>query len=285
VSDADLASCRSQYQGIARRLDGAKTAEQRDGVKNEIVALFKTVDQAISDFTGLKEEIRVLVDRYKQLAAAAGGEAAPQMQVAAPLHADHIGASTFIQKGWSLISLEDYEGAIQALQKALKLSPGDIEAETLLGWAQMEHRDFDDALATFQTVLNKNPANTLARINLGQIYLQKRNFQEAVEHLSKAIRLDNDKKATLYAHLYLGQVYMAREMFEDAQTFFQKTIVLGPNLLQAYFEMGRAQWFAGEPDAAKATWDQGFKANKFNPWGKKCKEMLDIVTAGGEPPR
>ena len=285
MTAGDLASFRSQYEAITRRLDGAKTAEQRDVVKKEIIGLFKTVDQAITDFTGLKEEIRILVDRYKQLAAAAGEEAAPQMQAAAPLHADHIGASTFIQKGWSLISLEDYEGAIQALQKALKLSPGDIEAETLLGWAQMEHRDFDDALATFQTVLNKDPANTLARINLGQIYLQKRNFQEAVEHLSKAIRLDNDKKATLYAHLYLGQVYMAREMFEDAQTFFQKTIVLGPNLLQAYFEMGRAQWFAGEQDAAKETWDQGFKANKFNPWGKKCREMLELVAAGGEPPR
>jgi tetratricopeptide (TPR) repeat protein len=282
---SDLAQHRSQYEQIAQRLDGAKTAEQRDAVKKEIIGLFKTVDQAITDFSTLKEEIRVLVDKYKQLSAAAGGEAAPQMAAAVPIHADHIGASTFIQKGWSLISLEDYEGAIQALQKALKLSPGDIEAETLLGWAQMEHRDFDDALATFQTVLNKDATNSLARINLGQIYLQKRNFSEAIEHLSKAIRLDNDKKATLYAHLYLGQVYMARDMFEDAQTFFQKTIALGPNLLQAYYELGRAHWFAGEQDTAKETWDQGFKANKFNPWGKKCKEMLDTVTAGGEPPR
>jgi tetratricopeptide (TPR) repeat protein len=284
VSDG-LPGLRSQYEQITRRLEGAKSLDQRDAVKKEIIGLFKTVDQAITDFSSLKEEIRILVDKYKQMAAGAGSEAAPQMQAAAPLHADHIGASTFIQKGWSLISLEDYEGAIQALQKALKLSPGDIEAETLLGWAQMEHHDFDDALATFQIVLEKDPANSLARINLGQIYLQKKNFQEAVEHLSKAIRLDNDKKATLYAHLYLGQVYMAREMFEDAQTFFQKTVALGPNLLQAYFEMGRAQWFAGEPDAAKETWDRGFKANKFNPWGKKCKEMLDAVAAGGEPPR
>jgi tetratricopeptide (TPR) repeat protein len=285
MTDGTLPTLRSQYEQISRRLDGARSAEERDAVKRDIISLFKTVDQAITDFSTLKEEIRVLVDKYKQVAAAQGTDAGPQMQAAAPLHADHIGASTFIQKGWSLISLEDYEGAIQALKKALKLSPGDIEAETLLGWAQMEHRDFDDALATFQTVLNKDAANSLARINLGQIYLQKKNFQEAVEHLSKAIRLDNDKKATLYAHLYLGQVYMAREMLEDAQTFFQKTIALGPNLLQAYFELGRAQWFSGEQDSAKETWDQGFKANKFNPWGKKCKEMLDAVAAGGEPPR
>jgi len=111
----------------------------------------------------------------------------------------------------------------------------------------------------------KEPANSLARINVGYICLKKRIFGEAIEHLSKAIRLDNDKKATLYAHFYLGLVYLQREMFEDAETFFQKTLKLGPNLIEAYYELGRAHWFAGDHEKAKSTWDEGFKANKFNP--------------------
>jgi tetratricopeptide (TPR) repeat protein len=199
--------------------------------------------------------------------------------------ADHIGASTFIQKGWSLISLGDYPGAVQALTKALTLSPGDTQAESLLGWAQMLNEDYDDALQTFQKVLNKEPANSLARINVGYICLKKRIFGEAIEHLSKAIRLDNDKKATLYAHYYLGLVYLEREMYEDAQTFFKKTLHLGPNLLEAYFELGRAFWFGGDQDEAKRTWEEGYKANKFNPWGKRCKETLDLVAQGQEPTR
>ena len=281
MADATLGGLRAAYQEISKKLDGARGPD--DALKREIIGLFKTVDQAITDFSAVKEEIRVLVDRYKQLTQA--GDPSEGLSAAPVLHADHIGASTFIQKGWSLFSLEDYEGAVQALQKALKLSPGDKEAETLLGWAQMEHGDLDDALATFQTVLNHDAANSLARINIGRIQLKKRVFPEAIEHLSKAIRLDNDKKATLYAHLYLGQVYFAREMFEDAQTFFRKTIALGPNLLEAYYELGRAHWFADEQDAAKQAWDDGFKANKFNPWGKRCKEMLDLVAGGGQPPR
>ncbi|MGH7589981.1 MAG: tetratricopeptide repeat protein, partial [Gemmatimonadales bacterium] len=192
---------------------------------------------------------------------------------------------TFLEKGWSLISLGDYAGAIQALQKALALSPNEVQAQSLLGWAQMLHEEYDDALATFSKVLMKEPANSLARINVGYICLKKRIFGEAIEHLSKAIRLDNDRKATLYAHYYLGLVYLEREMFEDAQVFFQKTLQLGPNLIEAFYELGRAQWFAGEPDAAKQTWADGHKANKFNPWGKRCKEMLDLVASGGEPPR
>ena len=99
----------------------------------------------------------------------------------------------------------------------------------------------------------REPQNALARINVGYICLKKRIFGEAIEHLSRAIRLDNDKKATLYAHFYLGLVYLERDMFEDAQTFFQKTLALGPNLIEAYYELGRAYWFNGQRDEATST--------------------------------
>ncbi len=286
-----LATLRGQYRDIEGRIGVAGDPVARDAVKREIIALFKQVDGALTDLGQLKEEIRVLVDRYKQAAAAADAapatpSAAPQFTGARPVvHADHLGASTFIEKGWSLFSLGDYAGAIHSLEKALALSPGAVQAQSLLGWAQMLHEDYDDALATFSKVLMKEPANALARINVGYICLKKRIFGEAIEHLSKAIRLDNDRKATLYAHYYLGLVYLEREMYEDAQTFFRKTLKLGPNLIEAHFELGRALWFAGERDAARKTWDEGQKANKFNPWARRCREMLELVASGGEVPR
>ena len=211
---------------------------------------------------------------------------APQFNGDRPaVHADHLGASTYIEKGWSLISLGDYNGAIQALDKALTLSPGAVQAQSLLGWAQMLHEDYDEALGNFSKVLMKEPANALARINVGYICLKKGIFGEAIEHLSKAIRLDNDRKATLYAHYYLGLVYLEREMYEDAQSFLRKTLKLGPNLIEAYFELGRALWLGGSQEEAVRTWTDGYKANKFNPWAKRCQEMLEVASAGGEVPR
>jgi tetratricopeptide (TPR) repeat protein len=286
MSDSPLSALRVQYQAIQQRLDAATTAEQRDVVKREIIALFKTVDQAIGELTALKEGIRELVDRYKQLQAGQSHDTAPQFTGQVPaVHASHIDASTLIEKGWHLISLGDYDGAIAALQKALQYSPGDAQAESLLGWAQMRADQYDEALQTFQRVLTAEPANSLARINVGYICLKKRIFGEAIEHLSKAIRLDNDRKATLYAHFYLGLVYLEREMFEDAQSFFRKTLTLGPNLIEAYYELGRAHWLAGEQDTARQTWDDGFKANRFNPWGKRCQEAIELVAQGQPPPR
>jgi tetratricopeptide (TPR) repeat protein len=285
-TDALVGGYREQYTKIAARLDRASSAAEREAVKREIIAFFKHVDAALAELGQVKEEIRALVDRYKQLAATAESAQAPQFTGARPVvQQDHLGASTFVEKGWSLISLGDYAGAIQALTKALALAPSETQAQSLLGWAQMLHEDYDDALATFSRVLMKEPANSLARINVGYICLKKRIFGEAIEHLSKAIRLDNDRKATLYAHYYLGLVYLEREMFEDAVTFFQKTLQLGPNLIEAYYELGRANWFMGDQAAAKTSWTEGYKANKFNPWGKRCKEMLDLTASGGEPPR
>ena len=229
--------------------------------------------------------VRALVEKWKGLKGAQPS-IAPQFSGEKPaVHADHIGASTFIEKGWSRLSLGDHEGAEVALTKALELSPNDPQSEALLGWAQMLQEKYDDALLNFSKVLMKQPANALARINVGFICLKKRIFGEAIEHLSKAIRLDNDRKATLYAHFYLGLVYLEREMFEDAMNFFRKTLALGPNLIEAYYELGRANWFNGDRDAALGAWRDGYAANKFNPWGKRCAEMLTLVEQGGEPSR
>ena len=285
MADETVSAFQQHFRAIDERLDAGMGESDRPKVKAEIVGLFKAVEAQLADLSTLRDEIRTLVDKWKAQQAAEGS-AAPEFSGEKPVvHADHIGASTFIEKGWSRLSLGDHEGAEQALLEAIELSPGDPQSEALLGWAQMLQAKYDEALMNFQRVLIREPANALARINVGYICLKKRIFGEAIEHLSKAIRLDNDRKATLYAHFYLGLVYLEREMYEDAQTFFQKTLALGPNLIEAHYELGRAHWFNAEQDEAKQAWAAGFATNKFNPWGKRCAEMLRLVEGGGEPPR
>jgi tetratricopeptide (TPR) repeat protein len=284
MADASNNGVRGRYQVLAARLDEADSSTDRAALKAEIIELFRAVEREIGELAALKEDVKKLAERWKSLGGVAD-PAAPHAAAhpSAPVRSDHIGASTFIEKGWSRISVGDYTAAETALTKALELSPNDIQATSLLGWAQMHQEKYDDALMNFQRVLMKEPANSLARINVGYICLKKRIFGEAIEHLSKAIRLDNDPKATLYAHYYLGLVYLEREMYEDAQTFFRKSLALGPNLLEASYELGRAHWLAREHDAAREAWRAGAAANKFNPWGKRCAEVLAKVEAGQEP--
>ena len=274
-----VAAHRARVVALTARLDAPDAADQRDALRTELIALGKALEQDITELTAVRDEAKALVERWKALQSSA----APEFSADRPIVADHIGASTFIDKGWSRISLGDYVGAEESLQRALQLAPDDPQAVSLLGWSQMLQEKYDDALMQFQKVLMREPGNALARINLGYICLKKRIFGEAIEHLSRAIRLNSDRKATLYAHFYLGLVYLERDMFEDAQTFFQKTIALGPNLIEAYYELGRAYWFNGQHEEARRTWRDGAAANKFNPWGKRCAEVLQTVEGGGEP--
>jgi tetratricopeptide (TPR) repeat protein len=270
---------RARVAALTARLDGPLAFGERDAIRSDLIALGKSLEQEFAELTALKEEAKALVERWKLLR----DSAAPAFSADRPVVIDHIGASTFIEKGWSLISLGEFVGAEESLDKALRLVPNNPQAESLLGWAQMLQGKYDEALKQFQKVLMHEPANALARVNVGYICLKKGIFGEAIEHLSRAIRLDSDRKATLYAHFYLGLVYLERDMFEDAQTFFQKTLALGPNLIEAYYELGRAYWFNGQHDEAMQAWREGTATNKFNPWGKKCAEVLTTVVEGGEP--
>jgi tetratricopeptide (TPR) repeat protein len=282
MPDAPSGDVRERYRALVARLDAADASTDKAALKTDIIELIRALDRELADLTALKEEAKKLPERWKALPGAQTASPAG-LQPTAPVRADHIGASTFIEKGWSRISLGDYAAAETALTKALELAPNELQAIALLGWAQMHQEKYDEALMNFQRVMMKEPANALARINVGYICLRKGIFGEAIEHLSKAIRLDNDAKATLYAHFYLGLVYLEREMYEDAQTFFRKSLTLGPNLLEAYYELGRAHWLAEQRDDALEAWRTGAAANKFNPWGKRCAEVLAKVEAGGTP--
>jgi tetratricopeptide (TPR) repeat protein len=144
----------------------------------------------------------------------------------------------------------------------------------------MLREQYDDALMTYYKVLMKDPNNPLARVNLGYICLKKGIFGEAIEHLSKAIRQESDRKAQMYAHLYMGLVYLEREMYEDARGFFKRTLELAPNMLEAWWETGRAFYLEGRTDEAKDAWRTGFQANRFNLWGERCGKALAQLEAG-----
>jgi tetratricopeptide (TPR) repeat protein len=291
-----VATLRDHLLHLRGALGAPEASARREALKGEIIALYRAVERDLAELVLLKEEVKGLVQQWKALDEGAGAAPPPPIAAAAPApeapqapeaptRADHLNASTYLEKGWSLMSLGDHAGAEAALTRALELAPNDPHGESLLGWAQMLQDKHDDALLNFQKVLMRQPQNSLARINVGYICLKKKIFGEAIEHLSKAIRLDNDRKATLYAHYYLGLLYLEREMYEDAQNFLRKAIALGPNLIEAHYELGRAIFFAGDREGALDAWRAGARANKFSPWGKRCAELSRQVEAGGEPPR
>ena len=277
---------RATFEELRRRIE-AREMRDDPALKASLLQLYHDVDSALTQMTDLKEEIRALAEEWKERSETAPPP--PLVETPSPpakaVHEDYLGASTFLEKGWSKISSGDYEGAEALLQRALALAPTSSEGQSLLGWAQMLQDKLDVALGNFHQVLRREPGNALARINVGYICLKKGIFGEAIEHLSRALRQDTDARAKLYANFYLGLVYIEREMYDDAQIFFERSISLGPNLVEAYVELGHTLWLAGKPDAALDAWTRGASVNQFNPWSKRCAELVTQVEQGGVPRR
>lgn len=198
---------------------------------------------------------------------------------------DELNASTFVERGWSRIATGDFVGAEEALHKALTLNPGDANAETLLGWAQMGQGRLEEAMALFEIVLERAPDHALALMNVGCVHLRRGDHAMATDTLRAAIAFDSDRKAVLYAHYYLGLTYFAQQEYAASIGELLRAIELGPNLIEARFELGRVLWFADRTDDAIAAWRKGAELNKFNPWSTRCREMLSAIADGGAPSR
>lgn len=284
MTSASVGALRGECEAVAARLAAAVTPAERRRAREDIARLLDQVQTAVAELEAVRGTLARLVEQYQRLAAADEVEAHRSV-TGPPVRADHLGASTFIEKGWSLIALGDHAGAVAALTRALTLAPGDRHAEALLGWALMLHGRYDEALTVLSRVLAVEPENALARVNLGYVCLRKGIIGEAIEHLSRVLREGSDRKAMLYANYYLGLVYLERGMFTDAQGFFRQALMLGPNLHEASYDLGRAQWHAGERDAARATWAAAAANGKLSVWGRRCGELLAAIDAGGEVPR
>lgn len=281
MSEEWLNVWRAELEEIRQEGSEAHTDEARALVLRRLAALFRRADTLIAGASALRDQARAAAEALR----ARDSATLPPPSDADPLREDRLGASTYIEKGWHLITMGDYQGAIQALRRALELAPGESQGGALLGWAQVLDGQLDAAMTTLTAVLKRDPDHSLARVNVGLVHLKKRNFGEAIEHLSTVIRGHTDRKALLYAHYYLGLVYFERGMFTDAVPFLEQSLNLGPNLTEARYELGRALWFADQPEEARSAWRVGASTTTFSLWGTRCREMLTIVDAGGEVPR
>ena len=81
---------RARRGALDARLDRPGAAQELDALKAEIGALFKTVDQELTEIAALKDEVMQLVEKWKGLKGAPS--LAPTFSGEKPIvHADHLG--------------------------------------------------------------------------------------------------------------------------------------------------------------------------------------------------
>ena len=270
----DFESLMGLEESVRERIANASTDEERAALKADIIALYRGAEAGIKSYEALRVTARKFAEEWKERASTAS----------APLRVDHLGASTYVEKGWALLSAESYAESAAALRRALELAPRNREATALLAWAIAQLDQLDDAERLLGALLDGAGDSPLPLTVSGFVALRRGNAQHAMELLHRAIACaSHDRRALLYAHLYLGMVFNELGMHDAAIEYLQRALTLGPNLLQAAFELGHTLWKCKRYDDAKHAWRAGAQANKFSAWGKRCADAMVQIEAGTEP--
>jgi tetratricopeptide (TPR) repeat protein len=253
-------------------IGATRSAEQRDRLRSEIVDLVRDTETAIAGLTAFRDELRDLVSRFKEI---------PRPTPLA--RRDHLGSTTFIDRGWTQIASGEYAAAATTLRRALVLAPGEPAAELLLGWALMRDGGYVESLALLRHVLEREPDNELAHASIGYVHMKRGHLDDAEAHLVRAIQAGTDRKATLYANFYMGLLYLERRLFGEAKSYFASALELGPNLTEAWWELGRACYLDGSAADAARAWRHGAEGGRYNVWGERCARALQGIESGAAP--
>jgi tetratricopeptide (TPR) repeat protein len=237
--------------------------------------LFRQAEAGVASFATLRDDTRALVAEWKAL------EQKLPATPPATLRVDHLGASTFVEKGWSRLSTGDAAAAEEALHRALELSPLDPQALVLLAWALAQQEKFDHASSALMAARAGAPDFSLANVVEGLLALRQARITDAVQRLRTAVAdTTADRRSALYAHLYLGVALREANALQESIDVLARALELGPNMLEAALELGHTQRACGDEIGAMATWRRAASANKFSPWGKRCAELVELHERG-----
>ena len=121
-------------------------------------------------------------------------------------------------KGLAYLRWDRHQQAAQEFAAELAVNPGDLDAKNNLGFLYLESSRTDDARKLFNEVLAASPANPVANYQLGKILLDEGRVEDAISHLETAARGSPD---TDYVHYQLQAAYRKAGRNTDADRELQ----------------------------------------------------------------
>jgi len=141
--------------------------------------------------------------------------------------------------------------ALQALQRAATLLPGDAEAHSNLGNAHFDLGHLGDAVASYEASLRIKPDFAEAHNNLGNALRGLGRFDAAAESYRGAISVKSDFAD---AHNNLGNVLRSLGRSDEAVRCYRRALELRPDDPAACNNLGNAWMDLGRIDAAEASY-------------------------------
>jgi tetratricopeptide (TPR) repeat protein len=122
-------------------------------------------------------------------------------------------ADEYYEQALAAYKKRDFDGAYDAMTKALERLPGNAEYYAARGFFHLEDGAIIEAKADFEAALKHDPYEMLAHYGNGMLAYRDEEWETALQHFTKAYHADAQRGETLY---YLGMVYLRLKRTADA---------------------------------------------------------------------
>ncbi len=162
--------------------------------------------------------------------------------------------------GWLYSELKQFEKARDAFARALALAPGYGRAHAGMAGLHAEERgDYDGAIEALGRALSAEPDNAAYLYDLGWAYYRKGMTDRALDILTRAATLSPDDAA---GRAKLGWAHLRRGEHQAAIGEFRRSLHLEPGYSFARFGLGRAFQAEGRGGEAIAEYRQAWRESR-----------------------
>jgi len=143
-----------------------------------------------------------------------------------------------------------HQEAIDSLNKAIELEPGNLEFHYYLGLTYSAMGRYEEALEVFEKIVEKEPVSfRKAYFEIAAVYARQKHYQKAIDTLTLVEGID-PKDPRIY--LEKGYAFQRLKQYDLAIESFNKAKDLEPAMLQlAYYNIGAAHFEAEAFDKAE----------------------------------
>ncbi len=175
--------------------------------------------------------------------------------------------------GTALLAEGKLTEALDALEKAVVITPKSAEVRNGLGFAYVADGRMSDAEFQFREAVRLRSTLDRAHVNLGNVLRDTGRLEEAVLSYRTAKRIQPDN---LHARLGLGGVLFSLKRRDEAIREYRDLVALDPEHDSGWSNLGTALLSIGQADEARQAF---WRALALNPGSANANNGLAIVFA------